>query len=192
MQPVKSSQHIAVPIISYTHQEIINLRHETNTLPRKTRRLCWKLKINRQSKTNCIAKNSTERRHIAEFHSSNSEKELQIIRSPADGHCFLHSVIYGLYSHGHCVDTDELIALLQHELFAKLNIYSMFCPGEDLPEQLKLYTRYKIYNTALGDLVPLITANSLHRTIRVYRNTNTQEYLDITPDSDYIQHNPTN
>ena len=116
------------------------------------------------------------------LHSSrtNTSNKLVIHPSPRDGHCLLHSIKSCLSFTKKSVSLENLLHLIRTEFFANKLLYAAFCPDVNLVHQLNCYLDHRIYNSQFGDLVPLILANALHLTIRIY-NGDLSNYRDILP-----------
>ena len=97
---------------------------------------------------------------------------LQLVPSPGDGHCLLHSLVT---SYKHQLQTDIDIHHIKSKIFVEATInasyYCQFLTDNDtinFSSSLRLYIINKIYNNSFADLLPLITANSLLINIIIY------------------------
>ena len=107
-------------------------------------------------------------------------KKHAIIRVPADGHCFIHSVVAAVASQSKLskqITYVSLLAQIEAEVFTKLDEYSAFrinrrgkinpARGKTHDSELILlnemydYIFGKHWNTSFGDMVPLLAANCL-------------------------------
>ena len=97
----------------------------------------------------------------------------KIIKSPADGHCFLHSVRYYLntqLNRQYKLSNMQLIKSIRAETTKNLIYYSHFVNGvstECLLKQVDDYCIHKIYDSCFGDILPVITANVLNVDIEI-------------------------
>lgn len=88
-----------------------------------------------------------------------------IKKSPPDGHCLLHSIVANVES----LTLKQLIDIITTEFYSNLPFYSIFLENPDVIHQQFLnYIHHKQYNSALGDLIPLIISNALNRKIRIF------------------------
>ena len=104
--------------------------------------------------------------------------------SPGDGHCLLYTVITSLY-HQLSINMD-LHALKCHifiEIVSNLDHYLGFLSNGKLQSELRQYIIYKRYDTALGDILPLVIANCLLINLIILdeRKSNTFQQITITP-----------
>ena len=97
--------------------------------------------------------------------------DLDIVYSPSDGHCLLHSVVS---STNHQLKDnftiEALRSLLYTESVTNINQYIQFTtnPSRSLfSTYMRQYIIYKCYNNAYGDLAPVILANAINTTITV-------------------------
>lgn len=99
---------------------------------------------------------------------NNIWKHCEILLSPSDGHCFLHSIVSSIreqLSPGVHVDLLYLINAMKWEVSQNLEKYIIVTDGNDvntLYSEFCLYIRDKIYDTNFGDLVPIIICDALH------------------------------
>ena len=92
-------------------------------------------------------------------------KNYRVIQSPADGHCLLHSIVTSLHKQ---ISIHQLINYITVEFYSKLQEYQQFCPDNDIVTQFNNYIEHKIYNTAVGDIIPLLVSNSIKHPISIY------------------------
>ena len=87
--------------------------------------------------------------------------------APPDGHCLIHSLLFSI----NCGMTSlNLLNSLVSEFYANLFDYSLFCTDVDLVMQFNNYIYNKVYNSSAGDMIPLIAANAINRSIIVYNS----------------------
>ena len=90
-----------------------------------------------------------------------------IKKSPGDGHCLLHSVIYGMknqLSVQRTCDLNEKTELIRHETTSNIDLYvSILLQGTRaiLLSQMNMYIYDKMYDTRYGDMLPLVLCNAL-------------------------------
>ena len=111
----------------------------------------------------------------------------QIKTSPDDGHCLLHSVITSVKSQlphyiGHTL--QETIAAIESEVSSNFIEYVSlgFEDDSDLQVQMDHYTKFKLYNSNFGDIVPLILSRALDLKITVLdTNSSGVVFVSIFP-----------
>ena len=89
-----------------------------------------------------------------------------IVKSPGVGRCIMHSIITTVnVSNTSSARIDVLSAKLETETLVNYDMYMNFIDAEDrvmaLTNGLNDYIVHKQYDTAFGDLVPIIIANAL-------------------------------
>ena len=92
-----------------------------------------------------------------------------IIKSPADGHCFVHSVAKSWFSQlpdNPCFNKDVLLEKLKKETYYD-NVYQFadYIDGDGLKSLYSganNYIAHKLYNTSYGDIVPYFMSNAIH------------------------------
>ena len=109
---------------------------------------------------------------------------LYIIRSPGDGHCFLHALSTAfLHQLGTTMDLHTIKSSIFTETVTKAEYYAQFLVnGKMLLHYLHQYIVNKCYNTPLGDLLPLIIANALSVKLTIlnqYRDT--FQFINVSP-----------
>ena len=129
-------------------------------------------------------------------------KKHAIIRVPADGHCFIHSVVAAAASQAKLskhITYDSLLAQIEAEVFSKLDEYAAYRVsrrgnsnskhGKTHDSELILlnemydYIFGKHWNTPFGDMVPLLAANCLGINIGIIKKTLGQyEYRCVLSD----------
>lgn len=96
---------------------------------------------------------------------------LQILTSPADGHCFLHSVISAMKSQlNQSTDIHAIKSLIFNETLSHHEVYKHFLPEPSHSEifhGLRQYLINKMYNHSFVDIVPLILANAMKVNIEI-------------------------
>lgn len=97
---------------------------------------------------------------------------LKLHALPPDGRCFLHSVI-SAYNHQlpgrNSIDLKFLLNAFEEQALKQHDVLCQFLDSENaFRTGLVLYTKKRIYNQAFGDLVPLITSNSLKTNIFIF------------------------
>ena len=91
-----------------------------------------------------------------------------ITKSPADGHCILHSFITSIknqFLNGAKLDVDYLLSAMKSELSVYADVYATNVENNDvglLYEGFEMYASVKQYDTIFGDLVPIILCNALN------------------------------
>ena len=95
----------------------------------------------------------------------------EIVKSAADGHCFVHSVLNSWLlqlPHYQCVDNvvshDVLLGRLQNETYINSYRYVDYIDGDGLNSLrigAKNYVTHKLYDTSYGDIVPYIMSNAI-------------------------------
>ena len=84
-----------------------------------------------------------------------------------DGHCLLHSVIYGMknqLSVQRTCDLIEIAELIRHETISNIDLYVSFLlqgTRAILLSQMNMYIYDKMYDTRYGDMLPLVLCNAL-------------------------------
>lgn len=92
-------------------------------------------------------------------------KACQVVKSPADGHCLLHSVISSMKTQllpPIEMNICTLLYLIQNELFCHLQRYVDFMDEKDfshMKRSFQNYACYKIYDSNFVDIVPNILCN---------------------------------
>ena len=90
-----------------------------------------------------------------------------IARSPADGHCFVHSLIRALrdqHPDSTMVNYAEVLRLIVDETKRNILSYTAFNIDQTqkrVLDEMERYIRYKIYDSKYGDMVPLIASTAL-------------------------------
>ena len=122
-----------------------------------------------------------------------------IIKSPADGHCFMHSVVTTFNANmsdniGAKLDVDVLSAKLSDETMANSHEYMNYIEfinsddGTGIPSlrhHVLEYVQHKNYNNLYGDIVPIIVANALLLNILIVEQTgNTYKLHLVKPRRD--------
>ena len=122
-----------------------------------------------------------------------------IIKSPADGHCFMHSVVTTFNANmsdniGAKLDVDVLSAKLSNETMANSHEYMNYIEfinyddGTGIPSlrhHVREYVQHKNYNNLYGDIVPVIVANALMLNILIVEQTgNTYKLHLVKPRHD--------
>ena len=93
--------------------------------------------------------------------------DYEICKSPADGHCFIYSVLSNLNSRvdpDNVIHYDFLVNALEKEVVDNWQFYVPFINGSSLDRLLdgmNAYVYHKKYDTPFGDMVPHIIANAL-------------------------------
>ena len=106
-------------------------------------------------------------------------------RSPADGHCLLHSIVSSLkaqyrQTYGD-LTIDHLCDIIRDQIRYNENLYLPFIKNAYHATRVKGmedYLNLKRYNTRFGDLVPLIIANGLGINI-IILGSHQSKILDI-------------
>ena len=94
-------------------------------------------------------------------------KSFTIAKSPADGHCFIHSLIRALrdqHPNSTMVNYAEVLRLIAGETRRNILSYAAFNIDQTqkrLLDEMEKCIKYKIYNSKYGDMVPLIAATAL-------------------------------
>ena len=92
----------------------------------------------------------------------------RVDRSPGDGHCLLHSIAHSYKAHWpdeRALTIVDIINLIVSEI---INHWERYIPSirentiRNLMSQMYDYTRKKIYDSDLGDLIPQIISDSLN------------------------------
>ena len=93
-----------------------------------------------------------------------------IARSPADGHCFVHSLIRALrdqHPDSTMANYAEVLRLIVHETKQNILSYTAFNIDQRqkrVLDEMERYIKYKIYDCKYGDMVPLIASTALSLT----------------------------
>ena len=116
-----------------------------------------------------------------------------VLRSPGDGHCFIHSVVQSHNSqnpHAKRLTNTDLIKLLTDETLNNTDTYLPFMENKDinvLMTGLNDYVVNKHYDTSFGDLVPGIFSNAMSINILIITKTVTghmKQLIECRSDSD--------
>lgn len=90
----------------------------------------------------------------------------RIVKSPGDGHCFIHSVVFSYNDQiSGLITPTEVLQKITHETTENWDKYIPFIENENegrLLYKLDEYVTHKRYNTSYGDIVPMIVATTLH------------------------------
>lgn len=78
----------------------------------------------------------------------------------------MHSIIANIPT----LSLAKLLDLINFEFYLNISEYTVFHSADDLHNQLADYIQRKVYNSAIGDLMPLIIANALKRQIHIYND----------------------
>ena len=137
--------------------------------------------------------------HLANItHSANERSEVDIDidtktiwskyaidKSPADGHCFMHSVIKShssqLLNFPH-ENIDSLLEKLKNETYNNASRYVEFIDGDGLTALHSGVTEYiynKKYDTSYGDLIPNIIANAIMKNIIIVMKTKGNTRIEL-------------
>ena len=89
-----------------------------------------------------------------------------VLKSPGDGHCFIHSVSASVASMHppECVSNAVILAKVKNEVLSYTPWYIPFVDGASMMSLLNGmhgYVDHKRYDTPFGDIVPHIVANAL-------------------------------
>ena len=93
--------------------------------------------------------------------------DYEICKSPADGHCFIYSVLSNLNSRvdpDNVIHYDFLVNALEKEVVDNWQFYVPFINGSSvdrLLDGMNAYVYHKKYDTPFGDMVPHVIANAL-------------------------------
>ena len=88
----------------------------------------------------------------------------ELHKSPGDGHCLIHSVLFGLKSAGVIIEKQNIISAVETETIAHCSKYMSFYVNpsiETLLCEMTDYLHHKHYDSSFGDIVPYILANAL-------------------------------
>ena len=88
----------------------------------------------------------------------------ELHKSPGDGHCLIHSVLFGLKSAGVTIEKQNIISAVETETIAHCSKYMSFYVNpsiETLLCEMTDYLHHKHYDSSFGDIVPYILANAL-------------------------------
>ena len=91
-----------------------------------------------------------------------------IIKSPGDGHCFVHSVAKSWFSQlpdNPCFNKDVLLVKIKKETYDNAYQYVDYIDGDGLKSLYSganNYIIHKLYNTSYRDIVPYIMFNDIH------------------------------
>ena len=116
-----------------------------------------------------------------------------ISESPADGHCFMHSVVTTFNANlsdniSVKLDEDVLSAKLSNETMANSHEYINYIEfinyddGTGIPSlrhHVLEYVQHKNYNNLYGDIVPVIVANALMLNILIVEQTGNTYKLHV-------------
>ena len=108
-----------------------------------------------------------------------SGKKYCIVKSPGDGHCFIHSIVTGIKSMHpsicHIQATDHgVLEALKAETFCNAHTYIQISKGvsfESLMRGMNAYVYHKPYDSLFGDIVPNIISNALKINIMIIPKT---------------------
>ena len=109
-----------------------------------------------------------------------------IVRSPGDGHCFLHSLVTSWNKqcpHLPSIALKEVKQSLNDETVLNADHYAPFLIPPNLAALMKGLHSYLLsrqYNQLFGDLVPIISANAFHTTLCIFNelpNGNVEEIM---------------
>ena len=102
----------------------------------------------------------------------------QLIRSKADGHCFLHSVAACLHYEGNPVSMSSLIKSIDDEVIQNGRRYLDYgVTMSELTTHVNSYLYDKIYDNDVGDMIPIFLANALNRNILIIKTTSSNEVI---------------
>ena len=113
-----------------------------------------------------LSANSTLTDYLGLLHPN----DIQIIPTPADGHCLFHAISLSfLYQHGVNISTEAIIKRVRNEL---LNNYDAYMPFgytnfSLFLRQIERYLEHKIFDSTIGDMAPLAVANALEIQINI-------------------------
>ena len=120
---------------------------------------------------------------------SNGLPSCQVLKSPGDGHCFLHSLSAALYETHMPLSIEAIKAKIFTET---INTYDQYVPFLDSYTKTELisglgkYLIQRHYNQSFGDIVPFICANALNVRIRIFNEiSSATEEIYVTPPSVY-------
>ena len=115
--------------------------------------------------------------------------------SPGDGHCLLHSIAHSYKAHWpdeRALTIVDIINLIESEI---INYWERYIPFirentiQNLMSQMYDYTRKKIYDSDLGDLIPEIISDSLNIEIMIVERTPSgYRACVVVPGSDIVEH----
>ena len=111
---------------------------------------------------NTLLRNVTDGLKNGEFWS-----KYEIVLSPGDGHCIMHSIYKCLNAHSHNEPASNVTMLLEKlriETIKNAHKYINYIDGSGTPALLDGLDKYiynKVYDSSYGDLVPIIMANAL-------------------------------
>ena len=95
-----------------------------------------------------------------EFNTLLRQASYEIIRSPGDGHCLIHSIQTCL-RHQKIALPREIVEIVQSEVLQNLPAYSRFAPSDNIISEMSRYILNKDYNSLFGDMLSDILANAL-------------------------------
>ena len=123
--------------------------------------------------TNLTCKQSPSVRRWADKEDELFWNKYKIVKSPGDGHCFIHSIVKShnsQHSEASPIDARGLFESITTETTRNSSLYMSFIENEsenDQFEQMKQYVRYKRYDSFLGDMMPLVVATILKKDIHI-------------------------
>ena len=108
--------------------------------------------------------------------------KFNVVKSPDDGHCLLHSVVESMRSQFNCnnIDIEKLIQCIEKETVENNHFYIVAADdmsNSNLQHGLELYIKSKVSDTRFGDLVPVIIANALCVNIAVVSETSAESRI---------------
>ena len=106
-----------------------------------------------------------------------------LVVSPRDGHCIMHSIVRVLKSRDHDIkDCCTLLDKLRLECTKNHAIYEPSFDGGvgDFYHEMELYINYRIYDTGLCDLIPDIMAQILNTHIIVIDNAGSNHNVYVS------------
>ena len=113
-----------------------------------------------------------------------------IVKSPMDGHCFIHSLIYSVNRSGNkFISYMDLIKIIRNETTRNMGTYMNYLveyTHNQVLNEMENYLKSKIYNSNYVDLIPFITANALGIIIDIYEKKLNRKITltSIKPESD--------
>ena len=119
----------------------------------------------------------------------------RVDRSTGDGHCLLHSIAHSYKAHWpdeRALTIVDIINQIESEIINHWERYIPFIRENtirNLMSQMYDYTRKKIYDSDLGDLIPQIISDSLNIEIMIVERTPSgYRACVVVPGSDIVEH----
>ena len=115
----------------------------------------------------------------------------ELHKSPGDGHCLIHSVLFGLNYAGAKIEKLCVLSAIENETLVYLSKYIYFFENfsvDTLISEMDAYLYNRQYESSFGDIVPYILANALSVNIVIVSKAGFDyDVIVIQCDSNYVQ-----